>query len=256
MFYFPNLFCYFLLFPFLVGISHGQVKETHQIIEEWVKTKQIFSEEKSIWKSEKAALIDIEAALSKEIEELEEKLLQFEKENVGAAQQRTNLTSRKEKAQIASLQFSEGMQNIEKEIKETNNLLPSPLRDRLSTFYEKIDSTQNKNLPLRKRLEASVALLQSIHIFHRAVHLERQEFSLDDGKSREFRVIYFGLGVAYFVSESGSVAGWGKPAENGWQWTRQDELAKEISTGVSIMENRAMPRFLELPISSPSNLKE
>ena len=256
MFYSPKLFCYFLLFPALVSFAHGQIKETHQIIEEWVKTKQIFSEEKSIWKSEKVALLDIEDALSKEIEELEKKLLQFEEENVGATQQRTNLTSRKEKAQTASLQLSEGMQKIENEIKETNSLLPSPLRDRLSTFYEKTDSTKNKKLPLRKRLEASVALLQSIHLFHRSVHLERQEFSLDDGKSREFRVIYFGLGVAYFVNESGSVAGWGKPAKNGWQWTRQDELAKEISTGVSIMDNRAMPRFLELPISPPSNLKE
>jgi len=98
-----------------------------------------------------------------------------------------------------------------------------------------------------------VALLQSIHLFHRAVHLERQEFSLDDGKSREFRVIYFGLGIAYFVNESGNVAGWGKPSEAGWSWTRQDELAKEIANGVSIMENRALPRFLELPISTPSH---
>jgi hypothetical protein len=51
----------------------GQVKETHQIIEEWVKTKQLLSEEESAWKSEKAALTDLEDALSKEIGELEEK---------------------------------------------------------------------------------------------------------------------------------------------------------------------------------------
>jgi len=245
----------FSLFLLTIAVSlvSGQVKETHQIIEEWVKTKQIFSEEKSTWKSEKAALLDIEGALSKEIEELEGKLLQFEKENVGAAQQRAELTNRKEKAKDASLQFYQGMQQIEKEVKATNNILPSPLRDRLSVFQEKIDSSQNNNLPLRKRLEALVALLQSIHLFHRAVHLERQEFSLDDGKSREFRVIYFGLGIAYFVNESGNVAGWGKPSEAGWSWTRQDELAKEIANGVSIMENRALPRFLELPISTPSH---
>ena len=243
----------FILLTIAVPLVFGQVKETHQIIEEWVKTKQIFSEEKSTWKSEKAALNDIEGALSKEIEELEKKLLQFEKENVGAAQQRTELTNRKEKAKDVSLQFYNGMQKIDKEVKVTNNFLPSPLRDRLSVFQEKIDSSQSNSLPLRKRLEALVALLQSIHLFHRAVHLERQEFSLDDGKSREFRVIYFGLGVAYFVNESGNVAGWGKPSDQGWSWTRQDELAKEISNGVSIMENRALPRFLELPVSNPSH---
>ena len=256
MFHSTKMFLSIILFSILVNFSYGEVKETHKIIEEWVKTKQLYSEEESTWKSEKATLVDIEDALVKEIEELEEKLLRFKEENIGTAQQRVNLTSRKENAKVASLQFYEGMQKIEKEIKETNNLLPSPLRDRLFTFYEKIDSSQNRNLPLRNRLEASVALLQSVHLFHRSVHLERQEFKLDDGKSREFRVIYFGLGVAYFVNESGNVAGWGKPSESGWNWTRQDELAKEISTGVSIMENRAMPRFLELPIPLPSKFEK
>ena len=246
----------FLLLSFSSLMLCGQVKETHQIIEEWVKTKQLLSEEESAWKSEKAALVDLEDALTKEITELEEKLGQFEKENIGAARQRADLAERKKSAQAASLFFYEGMKKIETEIKATNNLLPTPLRDRLSPFFEKIDFEQNKSLPLRKRLEGGIAILQAIHLFHRAVHLERQEFKLNDGKSREFRVIYFGLGVAYFVNESGNVAGWGKPDKNGWQWTREDGLAGEISTGVSILENRALPRFLELPFSSPLNAEK
>jgi hypothetical protein len=100
-------------------------------------------------------------------------------------------------------------------------------------------------------LDATIGLLQNIHFFHRSVHLERQEFSLDDGKSREFRVLYFGLGVAYFVNDSGTVAGWGKPLTTGWQWTRNDELAKEITTGVSMIENRTLPRFIQLPLPLP-----
>ena len=69
-------------------------------------------------------------------------------------------------------------------------------------------------------------------------------------------MIYFGLGVAYFVNESGNVAGWGQPEKSGWQWTRQDELAEEISMGVSVLENRALPRFLDLPFSHPSRLEK
>jgi hypothetical protein len=238
-----HLICYCLL--------GAQVKETHQIIEEWVKTKQLISEEKNIWKSENAALIDLEDALVKEIDELEEKLLQFEEENIGATKQRADLSNRKEKAKNASILFYERMQKIEKEVKSTENLLPTPLRDRLSIFYEKIDSQGVNSLPLRNRLDATIGLLQNIHFFHRSVHLERQEFSLDDGKSREFRVLYFGLGVAYFVNDSGTVAGWGKPLTTGWQWTRNDELAKEITTGVSMIENRTLPRFIQLPLPLP-----
>lgn len=244
-----------VLFPTLLGFLGAQVKETHQMIAEWVKTKQLISEEKNNWKSEKSAFTDLEDALGKEITDLEEKLLQFEEENIGTAKQRSDLSNRKEKAQNASILYYEGMQKIEKEVKNTEKLLPTPLRDRLSIFYEKIDSQLKNPLPLKKRLEASVALLQSIHLFHRSVHVERQEFSLDDEKSREFRVLYFGLGVAYFVNDSGTVAGWGNPEKNGWQWTRQDELAKEITTGVSMMENRALPRFIKLPLPVPANIK-
>lgn len=250
-----KLFIPLMIFPILVSLLVAQVKETHQIIEEWVKTKQLISEEKNLWKSEKSALTDLEDALAKEITDLEEKLLQFEEENIGAAKQRSDLSSRKEKAQNASILYYEGMQKIEKELKSTEMLLPTPLRERLSTFYEKIDSQLRNPLPLRKRMEASVALLQSIHLFHRSVHVERQEFSLDGEKSREFRVLYFGLGVAYFVNDSETVAGWGKPLKGGWQWTRQDELAKEISTGVSMMENRTLPRFINLPLPAPENNK-
>jgi len=109
-------------------------------------------------------------------------------------------------------------------------------------------------LPMRKRLEIAVSILQSIHLFNRSVTMERVEFTLDEDQSREFIVLYFGLGVAYFVNESGTVAGFGKPTEQGWGWTRQDDLASEISTGIDMMKNRTLPRFLELNLPSPERL--
>ena len=98
--------------------------------------------------------------------------------------------------------------------------------------------------------------MQAIHLFHRSVTLERQEFTLDDEKSREFLVLYFGLGVAYFVNESGTVSGYGIPSSKGWLWNRKDEIASEVTTGVQMMNNRAMPRFLNLPFPSPGGLPQ
>ena len=66
-----KLFIPLIIFPTLVSLLGAQVKETHQIIEEWVKTKQLISEEKNLWKSEKSALTDLEDALAKEITEIE-----------------------------------------------------------------------------------------------------------------------------------------------------------------------------------------
>ena len=78
--------------------------------------------------------------------------------------------------------------------------------------------------------------------------MERQEFSLDDGKSREFHVLYFGMSIAYFVNGSGTVAGYGTPSQKGWQWKRKDELSEEIRRGLAIRNKSALPPFLRLPI--------
>ena len=135
-------------------------------------------------------------------------------------------------------------------------ILPAPLSEKLAPFREKLgEPGEEPDLPLRKRLEIAVSILQSVHLFNRSVTMERIEFTLDDDKSREFLVLYFGLGAAYFVNESGTIAGYGQPGTDGWNWTRDDSLASEVSAGVDLMKNRALPRFLELPLPSPERIE-
>ena len=247
------------LFLFGLFFSYSQlfseIKETQQIIEEWIDTENLISEESTQWKSEKATLLDLQDALTRELLELKEKLKLYEDEASGAAQQRSELMERKEKAENTTRSLIRGLQNIEQQVAEIFSYLPTPIVERLSPFREKLEEGPIKaRLTLRQRVETIVSLLQSIHLFHRTVTLERQEFTLDDEKSREFMVLYFGLGAAYFVNESGTVSGYGLPSNTGWIWTRKDDLAQEVSTGVQMMNNRAMPRFLELPLPAPKQL--
>ena len=65
-------------------------------------------------------------------------------------------------------------------------------------------------------------------------------------------VLYFGLGIAYFVNESGTVSGYGRPTSSGWKWNLEETKLQEVTTGLQMMNNRAMPRFLELPFPVPS----
>ena len=231
---------------------NAQVKDTHKIIEEWVETKLIISEESSKWESEKAALSDLQNALTQEIKQLDESLQTFQKEETTIEEERAKLTARKEEAEEGTKKILEGMENLRGEIDFIMKILPAPLRDKLIPFREKIEEPE---LPLRKKVEIAVSILQSVHLFNRSVTMERIEFTLDE-KSREFLVLYFGLGVAYFVNESGTVAGYGEPSEKGWIWTRMDSLASEISTGVDLMKNRALPRFLELPLPKPQRVRK
>ncbi len=237
--------------------SVANVKETHKLIEEWVQTELLISKETSLWKSEKASLLDLEDALSREILELDESLAAFETEESNLQDEREKLAERKNAAEESTRTLREGLQRLEAEIETIFKMLPAPLRERLSPFREKLrNKGQENKIPLRKRLELTVSLLQAIHIFNRTVTLERLEFTLDDDKSREFSVLYFGLGVAYFVNESATVAGYGQPTQDGWKWIRMDELGSEISTGIDMMNNRSLPRFLELPVPMPERIAQ
>ena len=236
---------------------HAEVKETHKIIGEWVATERLISKEESEWDIEKASLLDLKQALIAEIGELDGKLRETEEEAVGAAKQRLDLVARKDAAKRATVSLHQGLDRTIAKLDRAFMLLPTPVADRLAPYRKKLIPRKGvPTAPLRQRVDALVSLLQAMQNFHRTVTLERQEFTLDDNQSREFQVMYFGLGTAYFVNESGTVAGFGQPGENGWEWTRSDGLAREISTGVDMLNNRAMPRFLELPVPAPAAAKK
>ena len=253
-FHFSFLICLLAKIPLdLVA----EIKETHAIIGEWVTTERLISEEESDWETEKSALLDLKQALSAELGELNAKLKETEEEAVGAAKQREDLTARKDAAMQATRSLHQGLDRTIAKLERAFSLLPTPVADRLTPYRKKLAPPKGMpRLPLRQRVDALVSLLQAIQNFHHSVTLERQEFTLDDNQSREFQVMYFGLGAAYFVNESGTVAGYGQPGDRGWQWTRSDSLAREISTGVDMLNNQAMPRFLKLPIPSPQNIDQ
>ncbi len=250
--------------PFLlIGLLYlpssifSEIKETQQIIEEWIDTEHLISKESSLWKSEQAALFDLQSALAEELSTLHDKLKRSEEEASGADKQRSDLMEREEKAKDATEALFRGLQKVEKKVDDVFALLPTPLSERLSPFREKLDAgPQKARLTLRQRVETLISLMQAVHLFHRTVTLERQEFTLNDDQSREFMVLYFGLGVAYFVNESGTVSGYGLPSPSGWKWVRKDEIAREVTTGVQMVNNRAMPRFLDLPMPAPGGFAQ
>lgn len=238
-------------------LAENSFKDTTTLIKEWVQTEQLIGEESTEWNKEKAALLDIQNALNEEIIELDKRLAESEEEAVGAAKQRAELLEQKNEIEGTTLSLVESIDSLEVQVEESYKLLPTPLAKRLQPFREKLSPERDQNaISLRQRVDTLLSLLQAISLFHRNVTLERQEFSLEDGVSREFQVLYFGLGIAYFVNESGTVAGYGSPGNTGWKWKRQDNLAEEISMGIEMINNRVMPRFLTLPFPQPEEVKK
>jgi hypothetical protein len=61
------------------------------------------------------------------------------------------------------------------------------------------------------------------------------------------KTVYVGLGQAFYVSASGE-AGVGRPGPEGWQWRPANELARNIGTMIQILQNKAKPVFVSLPV--------
>ncbi len=244
-----------LILPWLM--ASGEVKETRQLIQEWVETERILSEEKSKWDSDRAMLLELLASLKAESKALDEQLEKSDAEMAAVSKERADLNERKEQAKRTVKLMKEKIEELEETAKSLLTAFPSPLKDRVSQFSDALqDQERLADLSLLKRLENAVTILQEANRFHHSINLERQRLKID-GKTREFHVLYYGFAAAYFVNESATKAGFGKPGSEGWQWQLDNELADEIRKAVAIRNKKAIASFVELPLPrKKANSKE
>ncbi|MBO94625.1 MAG: hypothetical protein CMI32_06985 [Opitutales bacterium] len=243
-----------VLFQITAGLTlpalttFAEVKETRQLISEWVQTERLISEEKAQWEADRELLGDLIATLKAENKALDENLAKSEAEMVDVSNQRAGLNERRAKAEEAAKVLDRKINELERRALTLLPAFPSPLRERVGRFAEAIESPKRSNqFSLRERLENAVAVLQAANLFHQAVSLEKQKFTIE-GKTREFQVLYYGFSVAYFVNDAATTAGYGMPGPSGWQWTQDDDLAAKVSQAVAIRNKRAMATFVELPL--------
>ena len=145
-------------------------KDTTTIIQEWVQTEQLISEETTEWNVEKAALMDIRDALKTEIIELDKRLEESEEEAVGAAKQRTELLEQKNEIEETTRSLLEGVDALQIKVKETFKILPTPLAKRLQPFRHKLkNQIEDNNISLRQRVDTLLSLLQAVSLYHRNI---------------------------------------------------------------------------------------
>lgn len=231
-----------------LGPICAEVRETRQLISEWVGTERLISEEKASWDKDRVLLVDLIATLKVENAALDENLAKSEAEMADVSRQRALLSEGQLRAKDAVKALGERIEALERQAQALVPAFPSPLRDRVALFVEAVqDPQRNNKFSLRERLENVVAVLQAANLFHQSVNLEKQKFTIG-GKTREFQVLYYGFSVCYFVNSASTNAGYGIPGANGWEWTQDNALAKKVRKAVEIHNKRAMASFVELPV--------
>jgi hypothetical protein len=87
-----------------------------------------------------------------------------------------------------------------------------------------------------------------VNKFNREITVTSEVRTLADGNVAEVTALYIGLGQVYYVGANGTVAGVGRPSQNGWKWEPANDTADRISDAIAILKNEKVADFVPLPV--------
>ena len=81
--------------------------------------------------------------------------------------------------------------------------------------------------------------------------MDEKLLRVEDGEIK-VRVLYFGLGIAYFSDETGSKAGYLLPSNSGWEEFDQPSAGSSILEAISFYDRTAQKQaaFIDLPFKT------
>jgi len=218
------------------------------LLSKWSETQQILSKEREEWKLGKEVLISRIDLLKGELAALETKGSDASKGTQDIRRERQDLLSQAERLKSSAEELSKLAGEMEEKIRSLQPRLPDPLKEKIGPLYSRMpaDSAHSAASPA-ERFQNIAGILNEINKFNGEITVTSEIRTLSDGKPAEVRVVYLGLGQAYFVGSQGQ-AGIGRPAAAGWEWKSDDPIAPQVQEVVEILQSKAKPKFVALPV--------
>jgi hypothetical protein len=226
----------------------AQLSETRTILEEWVRTEAQISQESSQWEVEKRILQDIAQVASHEIEILQQGIAKIRASQTSGEHEKDTLLQRRQELDTLVQRLERYLPLLEQQLLDRIQWFPHPLLDTISLHSQKLSAAQDTPANFVSRAQNIAVILREADSFNAKVSLDRPVLQLDGTQGKVYNVLYFGLGAAYFVDETGSTAGFGTPARGGWKWNREDKLAPLVRDAVQVFESQIPAKFIHLPV--------
>lgn len=234
----------------LPTIADESIENTRSVLEQWVETQQIISEEKTSWRTEQAILQDTQSLLSHELDRLNSAIDDLEASASAADADRSSLTEEKESQLAAANVVKSNIGSLETKLKEIVKTLPEPLVEKIKPLIRRLpQDSNNTKLSLGERVQNIVGILSQADKFNTTITLSNESREISDGKVIQVTTLYWGLAGAYFVDNAGSYAGIGKPGSNGWEWSQVEGVGAQIKQLLDIYEGTEEIQFVDLPAS-------
>ncbi|MDR4506920.1 MAG: DUF3450 domain-containing protein [Candidatus Brocadiaceae bacterium] len=230
-------------------VASGDVSDTRAMLEKWVETRRIISQEKHDFELAREMLSERIELVEREIESLRGKISETEESITETDKKRNELIEESEKLKNASVSLNGTVAELEIRTRELLKRLPEPIRERVRPLSQRFPENPDKTkLSLGERFQNIVGVLNEVNKFNREIVVASEVRELPDGASAEVTVLYIGIGKAYYVSGNGNAAGIGTSSPDGWVWSPANDAAAGIAGAIAILNNETAAAFVQLPI--------
>jgi hypothetical protein len=237
----------FLLVPALAA-DEPTPDSTRETLAKWVETQQLIAKEKRDWADGKEILTSRIDVIKGEIEAVKTKLADARRTAGETNAKKAGTIAESEALHEVGAGLATEAGELEAGLKALLPRLPEPLRDKVKLLFDRMpaDAASTK-VSLAERYQNVAGILNEINKFNNDITMVTEVRTLSDGKPSEVRTVYVGLAQAYYVSPKGE-AGIGRPGAASWEWTAAPASAAQIAEAVEILQNKAKPRFIALPV--------
>ncbi|AQT68794.1 hypothetical protein STSP2_01967 [Anaerohalosphaera lusitana] len=246
-----------LLTPFLLLAGSRSLQAADEVgpqqarllIEKWVETERLISEEKQKFRLASEMLEERISLVKNEIKSLKDKISETEDSIAEADKKRKEMVEENEKLKETSTFMTDTATDLEGRCKDLIKRLPNPIKDRIRPLSQRLPEDPAKtDLSLSKRFENVIGILNEVDKFNREVTAVSEIRDLTDGSSIEVSTLYLGLGQAWYTNADGDIAGISVPAEDGWQWQQDNTIALNVKEAIAVLNNEKVAEFIELPV--------
>lgn len=222
---------------------------TRSTLARWMETQQIISREKKDWQTARDLLEQRIALLEGEVAAQEARIAESREGASGVEGKRREMLAENEALKDVTSALVRSIAGLEARTVRLLETLPEPLLERVAPLSRRIPrDASSTEVSLSERFQNVIGILNETNKFHREVSVASEIRRLPGGETAEVKVLYLGLGQAYFVTPDGAIAGVGRPSSGGWEWTQANELSGRIAQAIAILQNEQVPGFVPLPV--------
>ena len=245
-FYLTFLSSIFFCLP--IASAQESINETRELLDKWVETRQLISEEQQDWRVEKSILTETRTLLSNELERLRESIKELESTATVADEERGKLTKQKDDLKAASNTVASKIALLEAKTKKLLPLFPEPLTERIKPLIRRLPKdSETVEASLGERVQNIVGILSQANKFNNTITLTSETRTVNSGKEVQVNTLYWGLAMAYYVDASGNYAGISYPTSTGWQTSLIEGIGPQIKQLIGVYEGGDAIQFVKIP---------